>query len=233
MWASVRECHQKPLGHLRETADAVERLILSDALTRWIAPHPAWTPNPGWPEEVAFATWRSPDSFVFIDPLVRDDLDLAAWQPFDRAVSESGLPAVVLLTAPWHERSLRTVAARYAATVWVHPRGRARVGELPELSALPPGVEALELDGVDEGRVVFHVVPEQALIVAECFVGTGNGLRVQPSPATRDMAAFAASLERLRDLRIDRVLVAHGAPVLADGSEAIRDALDAFAGNRS
>lgn len=210
----------------------VERVVLSDALTRWIAPHPAWTPNPEWPEEVAFATWRSPDSFVFIDPLVRDDLDPAAWHPFDRAVSESGLPAVVLLTAPWHERSLHAVAARYAAAVWIHPRGHARIGELPELSALPAGAAALELDGVDEGQVAFHVVPEQALIVAEFFVGTGNGLRVQPSPATRDMAAFAASLEQLRALQIERVLVAHGAPVLANGREAIGDALDAFAVNR-
>jgi glyoxylase-like metal-dependent hydrolase (beta-lactamase superfamily II) len=210
----------------------VERIVLSDALTRWKAPHPAWTPNPEWPEEVAFATWQSPDSFVFIDPLVRDDLDPAAWDPFDRAVSESGLPAVVLLTAPWHERSLRAVAARYAAAVWLHPRGRARIGELPELSALPAGAEALEVDGVDEGQVALFVVSEQALIVAEFFVGTGSGLRVQPSPATQDMAAFAASLEQMRDLRIERVLVAHGAPVLANGTEAIGDALDAFAINR-
>jgi glyoxylase-like metal-dependent hydrolase (beta-lactamase superfamily II) len=210
----------------------VERTVLSDALTRWIAPHPAWTPNREWPEEVAFATWQSPDSFVFIDPLVRDDLDPAAWQPFDRAVSESGLPPVVLLTAPWHERSLHAVAARYAAAVWVHPRGRARIGELPELSALPAGAEALEFDGVDEGQVALFVVPEQALIVAEFFVGTGSGLRVQPSPATQNMAAFAASLEQLRDLQIERVLVAHGAPVLADGRKAIGDALDAFAINR-
>ena len=93
-------------------------------------------------------------------------------------------------------------------------------------------MEALELDGVDEGQVALHVVPEQALIVAEFFVGTGNGLRVLPSTATRDMAAFAASLEQLRDLRIERVLVARGAPVVADGREAIRDALDAFAINR-
>jgi hypothetical protein len=46
------------------------------------------------------------------------------------------------------------------------------------------------------------------------------------------MAAFAASLEQLRALQIERVLVAHGAPVLANGREAIGDALDAFAVNR-
>jgi hypothetical protein len=116
--------------------------------------------------------------------------------------------------------------------VWVHPHGRARFAELPELSTLPLGVEDFGVGGPDEGQVAFHIVPEQTLVVAEFFLGTGNGLRVLPSPATRDMTTFAASLEQLRDLRIERVPVSHGAPVLADGSEAIRDALDAFAINR-
>jgi glyoxylase-like metal-dependent hydrolase (beta-lactamase superfamily II) len=207
----------------------VEATAVTDSLTRWVAPHPAWRPNPEWPEEVAFATWESRNSYVFIDPLVRDDLDPAPWELFDRAISEAGTPAVVLLTAPWHERSVRAVAARYAAPIWIHPRGRARIAELDELSTLPLGVEAIELGGVDEGQVAFHVVPEQTLLVAELFLGTADGLRVLPSPATRDVAAFAASLDRLRDLPIERVLVAHGPPVLACGNEAIRDALDAFA----
>jgi hypothetical protein len=96
----------------------------------------------------------------------------------------------VLLTAPWHERSVRTVAARYAAPVWIHPRGRARIAELGELSTLPLGVEAIELGGVNEGQVAFHVVPEQTLIVAEFFLGTADGLRVLPSPATPCAGSF-------------------------------------------
>jgi len=87
----------------------MEGIRLTGALTFWKAPHPAWRPNPEWPEEVGFATWESTDVYVFIDPLVRDDLDAAAWQRFDRAVAQSDRPAAVLLTAPWHERSVRAV----------------------------------------------------------------------------------------------------------------------------
>jgi glyoxylase-like metal-dependent hydrolase (beta-lactamase superfamily II) len=43
------------------------------------------------------------------------------------------------------------------------------------------------------------------------------------------MAAFAASLDQLRKMAIDRVLVAHGPPVLVGGGEAVAAALDAFA----
>lgn len=203
------------------------RIAVSDALTFWTAPHPAWTPNPEWPEQVGFATWASSDAYVFIDPLVRDDLDPRAWAAFDAVVSRSP-SAVVLLTAPWHERSVRAVAVRYEAPVWIHPRGRNRVADLPELSALPNGIECFEPGGVDEGQVAFHIVPERTIVVAEFFLGTDDGLQVVPSPSTQDTLAFATSLDRLRDLSIETVLVAHGPPVLSDGNQAIRDALDAF-----
>jgi hypothetical protein len=207
----------------------VDAARLSKALTFWSAPHPAWVPNPDWPQNVGFATWIASDAYVFVDPLIRDDLDPAAWQPFDASVSESRRPAAVLLTAPWHERSVRAVAARYKAPVWIHPRGRDRVADLPELTVLPDGIGVFVPDGMDEGQVAFHIVPERTLFVAEFFLGTDAGLRVIPSPNIRDRHAFASSLDRLRDLSIERVLVAHGPPVLSAGDDAIRGALDAFA----
>lgn len=124
--------------------------------------------------------------------------------------------------------------ARYGADVWIHPAGRARLGEVPELAELPTGIEPFVPAGADEGQVAFHILPERTLVVAEFFLGIGGGLRVAPSPATRDPVAFAASLDQLRNLSIERVLVAHGQPVLTGGENAIALALDAFApdGNR-
>jgi glyoxylase-like metal-dependent hydrolase (beta-lactamase superfamily II) len=63
-------------------------------------------------------------------------------------------------------------------------------------------------------------------VVAEFFAGTSAGLRVCPSPATRDFGAFMASLDELRRLSIERVLVAHGPPILEGGSDAIAAAVD-------
>ena len=144
----------------------------------------------------------------------------------------AGGTAVVLLTAPWHERSVRAVSARYGAAAWIHPRGRGRVADLPELASLPKGVEAFVPAGVEEAEVAFHIPSERALVVAEFLRGTDDGLRVLPSPAAKDLDAFAASLDQLRDLPIDRVLVAHGPSVLSDGGAAIREALDAFVRER-
>jgi glyoxylase-like metal-dependent hydrolase (beta-lactamase superfamily II) len=202
---------------------------MSDELTFWTAPHPAWTPNPEWPEDVGFVTWDSASSYTFIDPLIRDDLDSAAWDQFDAAVSASGRPVYVLLTAPWHERSARAVSDRYGASVWIHSDGRRRVEGLPELKEPPAGIEVFTPAGIEEGQVAFYIAPERALVVAEFFLGTERGLRIVPSPATKDLGAFRASLNQLRTLHIDLVLVAHGPPVLAAGHAAIRTALDAFA----
>jgi hypothetical protein len=69
----------------------MDGLKLSESLTWWVAPHPEWTPNPEWPEEGGFATWSASDSYVLIDPLIRDDLDDAAWKPFDAAIAEAGV----------------------------------------------------------------------------------------------------------------------------------------------
>src|SRR5439155_4329935 len=96
------DAHEGRLG-----SRAMEGIRLTGTLTFWKALHPAWRPNPEWPEEVGFATWESTDVYVFIDPLVRDDLDAAAWQRFDDAVAQSDRPPAVLLTPPLHDRSAR------------------------------------------------------------------------------------------------------------------------------
>jgi len=133
----------------------------------------------------------------------------------------------VLLTAPWHRRSTGEVIARYNARVWASPVARGRLGELPWLESLPQRIEAFVPRGVDEGQVAFFVEPERALVVAEFFSGAGAGLEVCPSPATEDRHEFIASLRELEEMDIERVLVAHGPPVLEGGNEAISAALRA------
>ena len=67
---------------------------ISEALTLWAAPHPNWEPIPDWPEDVGFVTRDSADAYVFIDPLIRDDLEARAWAPLDAASSRPRVRAV-------------------------------------------------------------------------------------------------------------------------------------------
>ncbi len=63
--------------------------------------------------------------------------------------------------------------------------------------------------------------------MAEFFIGTDEGLQLCPSPTLRDLEAFHRSMRTLLDLPIERVLVAHGEPVLTDGRRRIAEALAA------
>jgi glyoxylase-like metal-dependent hydrolase (beta-lactamase superfamily II) len=198
---------------------------LSDRLTYWTEPHPNWQPNPEWPIDVGSVTYATDDALVLIDPLVRDDLSTKAWGWLDAAVERADRNVVVLLTAPWHERSTRAVVTRYAASVWIDPVARERVSDLRQLETVPGEIEVFQPRGVKEGQVAFFIERERALVVAEFFLGTAAGLRVCPSPATHDIGAFTASLDQLRHLSIERVLVAHGPPILEGGSDAIAAAL--------
>jgi glyoxylase-like metal-dependent hydrolase (beta-lactamase superfamily II) len=204
---------------------------LSERLTYWTEPHPNWRPNPEWPEEVGCVIYAARDALVLIDPLVRDDLSPTAWDWLDSAVAEANGGVAVLLTAPWHERSTRDVVNRYAAEVWIAPMARERIRDLPMLRTIPAGVEVFTPRGVSEGQVAYVITEERALVVAEFFLGTSTGLRLCPSPATGDIDEFAKSLDELRLLSIERVLVAHGQPVLGGGADAIAAALDSFAGD--
>ena len=201
---------------------------ITERVTYWAEPHPAWTPNPEWPEEVGCVLYRGPDSLALIDPLIRDDRDPAPWTWLDEAVAEAGTPVVVLLTAPWHERSTRKVVDRYDARVWAAPAARYRVQDLPQLIDVPAAVSVLTPRGVDQGQVAFWIESELTLVVAEFFLGTSTGLQVAPAPGTPDIDAFVDSLHELTHLPIQRVLVGHGPPLLTGGLDAIAAALEAF-----
>ena len=200
---------------------------LSERLIYWTEPHPGWEPNPEWPEEVGCVMYAGPEAVVLIDPLIRDDLDDHAWEWLDAAVAAVE-PVVVLLTAPWHERSTRKVVARYNARVWAPPAAHMRMGDLPLLDHVPQGIDVFAPRGVQEGQVAFWLEKDRSLVVAEFFLGTSSGLQVLPSPNTHDLHEFIDSLYELEQLPVERVLVAHGPPVLSDGVEAISTALRAF-----
>jgi glyoxylase-like metal-dependent hydrolase (beta-lactamase superfamily II) len=194
---------------------------IAPGLWYWTAPHPAWDGAPEWPEQVGCVCYRARETAVLIDPLVARGEDAAFWHFVDGLA----LPVEVLLTASWHRRDAQTVAERCGTTVWAHERARDRLDFPTRSDSLPEGVEAFTPDGDRQGQVAFYLPEHEALVVAEFFMGTGDGLRLCPSPALRDLEAFHRSLRTLLDLPIERVLVAHGDPVLADGRRRIAEAL--------
>lgn len=205
---------------------------IAPGLRYWTPPHPEWNGATDWPELVGCVYYEAADAVVLIDPLLPPGSEDAFLEVLDRDVARLDRPVAVLLTAPWHRRDAAVIAERYGTTVWAHPAARARLPFKAQAGPLPDGVETFVAAGVSEGDVAFYLRPHHALVVAEVFMGIDGSLRVCPSPALEDRAAFEQSLQSLLQWPIDHVLVAHGDPVIGGGGRQLDNALRDFAAAR-
>jgi glyoxylase-like metal-dependent hydrolase (beta-lactamase superfamily II) len=130
----------------------------------------------------------------------------------------------VLLTQPAHYRGTADFVERYRASVWVPPHAEWRKRPNPSTTrTLPRGAEAIELAGEPQ-QVVFWMPEHATLVSGDVISGTGAGLHIFVDEADRE--PLLASLERISDLPIDRVIIPHGDLVPSDGAARIRAAVD-------
>jgi glyoxylase-like metal-dependent hydrolase (beta-lactamase superfamily II) len=174
------------------------------SLTWWLSPHPGWEPGEDWPEEVPVVRYESENEVVLIDPFL----------PPDGAFEPGGKPVRVLLTQASHYRGTADFVERYGASVWTPA---ATTDELPD------GVESLKLDG--EPQQVIFFIPEHATLVSgDVLTGRDGVMHVFVDEAGRE--PLLASLERIAELPVERVIVPHcEEPVFLDGAAQIRAAV--------
>jgi hypothetical protein len=192
----------------------VEAVRLAEGLWRWTAEHPRWEHWPDHehvPSGVGCVYHEADDATVLFDPLVPSGEADDFFRHLDADVERRRLPVVILLTADWHRRSADALAARYDA----------RIG-----GALPAGVEEIAVEGADERQAAYFIRPHAALVVAEIFwVDVDGELHVGRSPVLKRPDELEASLERLVELPVERLLVSHGEPVLGDARARMAEAL--------
>jgi hypothetical protein len=192
----------------------VEALRIAEGLWRWTAEHPNWENWPDHerePREVGCVYYEAGDASVLVDPLVPTGEEDEFFRHLDADVARRGLPVVILLTASWHRRSADELAVRY----------NARIG-----GALPEGIEEIAIEGADERQVAYFIRPHAALVVAEIFQVDVDGEQlVGRSPALKRPDELEASLTRLMELPVERLLVSHGEPILQDAKRHMAEAL--------
>jgi glyoxylase-like metal-dependent hydrolase (beta-lactamase superfamily II) len=147
---------------------------------------------------------------------------------------ELAQPKHVLLTIHWHARSTQ------ARHVWAHERAVRPLANrgievnhpFAPADPLPGGIQAFET--ARPGEVVYWLPRQRAVAVGDVLLGadakprpTDEPLRLCPErwlgKATH--ADLRASLAPLPNLRVARVLVSHGEPVLRGGAKALADVL--------
>jgi hypothetical protein len=204
---------------------------LQSGLWHWQAPHPGWTPDDRWPQEVSSYAIDNGERLLLFDPLAVPDelLELAA----DRE-------PVIVLTAPWHERDAQALVERLDAAVFAPPPDTAqdlidKYGITAEQAGngspdlewlrsgggnahwyaagdrLPIGIEAYA--GREHNDLVLWIESVRGIIAGDTLADFGNGLGL--NEWLRGNATSEQVVEGLRPLLalpVELVLPAHGAP---------------------
>jgi hypothetical protein len=199
----------------------MEPVELARGLWRWTAAHPDWKPDAAagssadWPRDVGCVLVETDDTAIFIDAMA-PAAESAFWSWTDRRCAARRVLA--LTTIGFHRRSRDELVGRYGATT-----SRAKRN-------LPRGVCAMPIRGA--GETIFWLPRQRALVPGDRILGAEDGgLRICPDswlaylPSRITPVELRESLRPLLELPVERVLVSHGQPVLADGHLALAEAL--------
>ncbi|HEV8686665.1 MAG TPA: hypothetical protein VGQ84_05275 [Gaiellaceae bacterium] len=179
---------------------------LRPGLWTWTATHPSWTErDEEWGPEVRSYAYDSGACLVLFDPIAPPTLLEGLVEAQDVSV---------LLTAEWHRRSANECVERFGAHIHA------------STDQTPADVERCATYYPDE--VAYWIPRHSALVVGDAFLAERE-FKVQDEWLRPGMTRerMHDGLRSLLELPVELVLVTHGDPVLEDGREALRSALEA------
>jgi hypothetical protein len=182
---------------------------LAPGLRRWTTRHEEWK------EDVASLAVETDSGLALVDPL--------------EPPAELGRAEHVLVTVFFHLRSTKEVGAKRVWAPHYSVRSAANRGvEVTDVvspdAELPGGIRAVQT--ARRSEVVYWLPEQRSVVVGDVLLGAGakpkatdDPLRLCPErwlsgPSHDDLRE---SLAPLLELPVERVLCAHGGPVLSDG----------------
>ncbi len=207
-------------------------------LWRWAARHPEWHPGEFGREVASFAMLVRGRQVLLVDPLLPGESDAVTALLDDLASGSERLH--VYITIPYHVRSTREIVRRYGAgrvQVWGERRAARRLAPDIEVLASEPGLElpfggrCFAIGRPRRAERPLWIEDHAALAFGDALVTIAGELRIWSSDRLDDgrlafyRERFAPTLAPLLELPVQRILVTHGEPVLADAPAALRRAL--------
>lgn len=191
------------------------------------------------PLSASLALWQA------YDPAVKSDLYATAVEmpagiflidpiPLQPSAAEeliaSRQVAGILVTNSNHSRAAADFARRLKAPIFAAPgvatefEGARSVADADEIS---PGVSAIALPGAAPGEVAFHFADEGGtMVVGDALINfEPYGFTLLPAKYCGDQKEMRRSLRRLLDFSFQRLLFAHGTPILTTARERLETLL--------
>jgi glyoxylase-like metal-dependent hydrolase (beta-lactamase superfamily II) len=198
----------------RETAEEIEKV--TDGIYHWRIHNS----NIGGAISSSHAVTCDGEECVFIDPV----------RLSDEALARLPEPRAVVLTARCHQRSAWRYRKQFGIEVWL-PEDASAADEEPdrryaEGDLLPGGLRALRTPGPEwpHYSLLLESAPG-ALFCSDLISSDGKRLSFIPFEYHEDPAATRRSVESLLELPFSILCLDHGAPVVDEPKEKIRDLL--------
>ena len=167
--------------------------------------------------ELSSAALRLGERIYLVDPILLVPGALSGWAP-------GAIIAEIFVTNVNHERAAGFFAADTGAPI------RASVetaNQLSELQIVPLGagecvagrLEVIAIEGAAEGEIALYFDDDDggAIILGDALIHFGSaGFALLPPKYCTNQQQLRRSLRQLLDLRFERLLFAHGQPLVAD-----------------
>lgn len=165
--------------------------------------------------ELCSTALRLDDRLYLVDPI---PLAAPAWEELTRGASVCG----IFVTNANHERAVQAFAAMGGAAVLASPATASALWHL-ETIAIEAGepvgerIEAIAIEGAAEGEIALHFQEDGgAIILGDALINFGpDGFALLPPKYCADQKQMRRSLRQLLDFSFERLLFAHGQPIVS------------------
>lgn len=157
----------------------------------------------------------TPAGRYLIDPV---ELEHSALQMLQSGAHAAG----IVVTNENHERAASRFAARFSVPIYAHKAvggtgAFQQAIELQDRQAIAPGLTAVAIEGAPAGEIALHNEADGGtIIVGDALINfEPYGFGLLPAKYCRDFKLMRRSLPKLLDYPFERMLFAHGTPILS------------------
>jgi glyoxylase-like metal-dependent hydrolase (beta-lactamase superfamily II) len=148
------------------------------------------------------------------------------------SVGDAGWIAAIIITNANHQRASLDYAGRFSVPILGHPDALAglkpdRSDGLSQIASVT-GLEPLEIEGAVAGEIaLYQPFDGGTLIVGDALINLeGYRFTFLPSKYCLNQKQMRLSLRKLLSLPVERILFAHGTPLVSGAAERLRQLLN-------
>ena len=191
-------------------------------------PHNLWvwqTHDPTIKTELFSSAALVGSRFLLIDPIALSEDQL-------QEISQSGPVAGVIVTNANHCRSALDYSERLGVPIFAHPAAfpdskLSRLREIARQAAFAGDLEVIEIEGAAPGEIALYLPANGGtLILGDALINfEPYGFNLLPRRYCQNHKKMRVSLCQLLTKPAERMLFAHGTPVLSEASSRLRQLL--------